>query len=175
MPFSPLRYNRIRNKVERNLRYIGNLVALWHWYAKVRRPLARGDSQLTALYDRALDLLEGGIKERVKRLGQIAGYMEDSIPLLEKGSKTGREVADQRHFLESWPVLELALGKFADLPGAPEQRALLTMGLDLAADMAGGDYIATVQALPEDAAAAGSTWLNAIVDQVGELQDWPEG
>ena len=174
MPFSPLRYNRIRDKVARNLRYIGNLAALWHWYAGVRRPLARGDVRLTALYRRAMTQLAGGIKERSKRLGQIAGYMEDSIPLLEKGSKTGREAAAQRHFLTQWPVLELALGKFADLPGSPEQRAQLTVGLDQAADMTGGDYISTVQALPPGAAEAGSAWLDAIVDQVGALMEWPE-
>lgn len=175
MPFSPLRYNRIQDKVRRNLRYIGNLVALWHWYASVRKPLARGEARLTALYDRAMDLLAGGVAERVKRLGQIAGYMEDSIPLLEKGSKTGREVADQRYFLTGWAGLERRLGTYQELAEVtPEQRAQLTVGLDRAADMAGGEYITTIRALPKEAVAAGSTWLNALVDEVVNMMPWPE-
>ena len=175
MPFSPLRYNRIQDKVRRNLRYIGNLVALWHWYASVRKPLARDDARLTALYDEAMALLAGGVAERVKRLGQIAGYMEDSIPLLEKGSKTGREVADQRHFLTGWTGLEQRLNGFQELAQvSPEQRAQLTVGLDQAADIAGGDYITTIHALPQDAVDAGSAWLNALVDEVVGMISWPD-
>lgn len=175
MPFSPLRYNRIQDKVRRNLRYVGNLVALWHWYAAVRKPLAQGDVRLTALYGRAMDLLAGGIAERVKRLGQIASYMEDSIPLLEKGSKTGREVADQRAFLTGWTELERRLSTYRELASAdPDQRAQLILGLDQAADITGGSYIPTIQALPDTAVAAGSTWLNTLVEDIINMMPWPE-
>ncbi len=175
LPFEQRRFSRIRAKVERNLRYIGNLAALWHWYQRVRLPLCHGDQGRADLYARAMSTLEGGVTERIKRLGQVAGYMEDSLALLEKSNKNTREIKNQRHFLKIWPALEQELGQFKERDGAgAKQRVALETHLEEAASATEGQYIATIYALPEEAVAAGSAWLMALVEQTIALAGWPE-
>ncbi len=168
LPFNPQRFGRIRDKLERNLRYIGNLAALWHWYGQVRLALA-SDEGTRALYERARQTLAGGIAERIKRLGQVAGYMEDSIALLEQSGKKTAELDNQRRFLAQWPALEQQLGGYAgwDAPGADLREQLLAALPDR-----GDDYIQTVQALDDGAADAGTQWLQAMVDHTVGLLGW---
>ena len=71
-------YRRIRGKVERNVRYVGNLCALWQWYESVRLPLAGGDAALAALYRRAQQNVASGIAEReLDAIGLTAGITAD--------------------------------------------------------------------------------------------------
>jgi UDP-N-acetylglucosamine/UDP-N-acetylgalactosamine diphosphorylase len=172
LPFDPQRYSRVRQKVARNLTYIGNLVALWQWYDQVRLPLASADPARAELYRRGRESLAGGIRERVKRLGQIAGYMEDSIRALQRKGGAEDEIRQQRQFAGSWPALEQALLGFEKLTGssAAEQQTL-RQGLERAPART-GDYLAIVKGLDEASVAAGSAWLASIVSQVEQLI-WP--
>ena len=162
LPFSPLRYGRIQDKVRRNLTYIGNLVALWHWYERVRLPLCSGPEQ-RALYEQARDALRGGIEERIKRLGQIAGYMEASIRELEADAAPhDTEIRVQRGFAEKWPAMEQRLRKFGSLDSG-EQFEPLGQALERAT---GDSYIEKVQSLAPRAVEDGTTWLRSIVRAV---------
>ena len=102
MSFDARVYRRIDDKVGKNRRYIANLIALWHWYSDVRLRFARRakDSDLEALYLRAREMIESGIAERIKRLGQIADYMELSSATLEQvvGERARDEIDAQRRF-----------------------------------------------------------------------------
>ena len=167
--FTASGYRRIRQRVQRNLRYIGNLAALWHWYQLVRLPLAEGDAALEALYRRAAETVAGGIEERVKRLEQLAGYMPESIAQLEPlGSRVEGEITDQRSFAERWPAMAAELRAFAQRSGdrSPCCRRFVQR---LGAARGDKGYVAAVQALEPQAVADGSAWLQQIVDQTLEI------
>jgi UDP-N-acetylglucosamine/UDP-N-acetylgalactosamine diphosphorylase len=168
MPFTPLRYGRIRNKVLRNLTYTGNLVALWHWYERVRGRLCV-DEEHRALYRRAQGNLVSGIEERIKRLGQVAGYMEDSVgELSADATPNEREIAAQREFGERWPEMEARLRAFRSM----EQEQLyneVEPGLSRAG---GATYVEQIGSMDEETVGAGTRWLAAIVDEVEQV--WPK-
>lgn len=172
MPFSPLRYNRIRKKVEKNLRYLGNLVALWHWYDRVRLGAMAQDPDQQVLYRRAQEVVESGVKERTRRLGQIAGYMEASMAQL--GSAAQGERADQRAFAEQWTeVQQSLLGQYQSMGGANEHLDRLLEGLQKSSSTADQiSYVETIQGLDDAVAGAGTQWLAGIVDQVLGLINW---
>jgi UDP-N-acetylglucosamine/UDP-N-acetylgalactosamine diphosphorylase len=165
MPFTPLRYGRIQNKVRRNLTYTGNLVALWHWYERVRIGLCTDDVH-HALYRRAQDNLGSGIKERIKRLGQIAGYMEDSINELSGDENPNeREIAAQREFRERWPQMEARLGDFRNI----DQQELYEKVDPGFARAEGASYVEKIRSLDSNTVAGGTEWLNAIVNVVEQV------
>ncbi len=167
MPFDARRYNRVRNKVVKNLRYIGNLVALWHWYERVRLgALAPDDEDQRELYRRAQEVVQSGIAERTKRLGQIAGYMAESMALL--GEKARQERADQQAFADQWPGVEAALGEYGDMGGDVGEKETLLGGMAGAS----GSYVEIVQNLADDAQQAGTRWLQSVVDQTVALMKW---
>ena len=171
LPFTPLRYNHIRTKVDKNLRYLGNLVALWHWYEQVRLgALAPQDAGQQVLYRRAQEVVESGVKERTRRLGQIAGYMEDSMKLLAPAAH--KELAHQRAFAESWPEVEQALGEFRTITGDAQHLDPFLAGLG--GTVEGRSYLEIIQGLDDRVAEAGTQWLAGIVDRVLALISWAE-
>ncbi|PID38496.1 MAG: hypothetical protein CSA65_06910 [Proteobacteria bacterium] len=169
LPFNPTQLNRIRDKVTRNLRYAANIIALRHWYTQVRAQLAAGDAALADVYAAAVACLDVVIAERRKQLGRIASYMEDSIAALEStGERKAKEVADQRAFAAAWPKMEQALTKVDGFSSGdePELKTLLA-ALPSVADK---PYTEAIQALPDEAAAAGTGWLEGIVTRVVDPQ-----
>jgi hypothetical protein len=171
LPFTPSRYGRIRVKVQKNLAYIGNLVALWHWYDQVRLSLAGDDADLRLLYRRGRAVLEECVDERIKRLGQIAGYMEDSIHELEQeGEVAAKEIGDQRAFGAGWARMEQDLCAYRDagrLDGEDFPRFMEGVA-HAAADTAGG-YLEVIRALTDEARAAGTAWLASILEGVKQV------
>jgi bifunctional UDP-N-acetylglucosamine pyrophosphorylase/glucosamine-1-phosphate N-acetyltransferase len=167
LPFSPLRYGRIRDRVGRNLRYIGNLVAMWHWYDRVRIPLFRDNAGRETLYRRAQQTIADGVGERIKRLGQVAGYMEDSIHELERdGAASAAEIRNQRALLDGWPTMERALLGYSGLCGDDAAYERLAQGLDWAR---GESYIEVIRSLDGETVEAGVAWLRGLVNAVEAL------
>lgn len=167
LPFSPARFNRIKQKVKRNLQYIGNLVGLWHWYSMVRLPAASQDPDRRSLYRQAQAVLDRGILERIKRLDQISGYMRPSIQELESvGGPPRREKAEQRRFARQWPALEQDLRGYQAL--GQTGGALFGTFADGVQQSAGrgGTYLDLIRALDQDTVAAGTAWLDHVVDAV---------
>ncbi len=165
-PFAAPSYRRLRGKVEKNVRYIGNLAALWQWYQQVRLPLAAGDPALEALYRRAQASVAGGIAERIKRLEQLAGYMTSSIEHLEEAGKETlkKEIADQRGFARGWTALRAHLEGYAGRSLADRTDHQRLVGAVAALSLDGG-YPAAIRSLPESAATAGTAWLDAVVGE----------
>jgi UDP-N-acetylglucosamine/UDP-N-acetylgalactosamine diphosphorylase len=165
--FDPSMFSRIRNKVGKNLTYIGNLVALWHWYEQIRLSLAGSDELLKVLYCRARGMVEQGVEERIKRLAQLASYMEDSMVLQEKSGKE-KEAAAQRSFAQSWPEMEQWLKGYKKLKVAEGQSfdTLLAELERVRATNGARDYLQVIRALSDSAVEAGSSWLSTIVQRV---------
>lgn len=73
----------VRERVERNLEYIGHLAALRDWYSFVRKPRipAKEDKTHQRLtIDSAIKLLEGSMDERWTRLEQFLGRDATKLP-----------------------------------------------------------------------------------------------
>jgi UDP-N-acetylglucosamine/UDP-N-acetylgalactosamine diphosphorylase len=71
------RARRPSDRLERNLEYIGHLVALRSWYVSVRKrriPQGELSSHQSTAIDAAVELLDGSIVERWARLAQFLGY-----------------------------------------------------------------------------------------------------
>jgi acetyltransferase-like isoleucine patch superfamily enzyme len=66
----------VKQRVKKNLEYIGHLVALRFWYDCVRKPRAavEGATHLAMTIDATIELLDGCIHERWVRLEQFLGY-----------------------------------------------------------------------------------------------------
>jgi UDP-N-acetylglucosamine/UDP-N-acetylgalactosamine diphosphorylase len=168
-PRHPGLYREIRRKVCNNLVYIGNLAALRHWYVHVRRPLLGALEGGPALYEGALEVLDGAVEERLERLRALAANMEGSIAIAEKVLTDRTKAAllkHKREFLQNWPEAEKRLAGLADNSIGEIGRNLFLDRIDERLQNGAGDPIAFIQALDRESADAGSAWLQSIVDTV---------
>ncbi len=161
--FNQHRFLHIRDRIKRNLCYIGNLIALWHWYKQIRIPLAAHDEPLRAVYEHGQHQIAQGIAERVKQLGRLADYADRSIQELEKTAKQHtQEIATQRAFLNSWPEIEDQLKKYQTcVTGEEPEISVLKQELPSCIQES---YIEMIQSLPHRAVVQGTNWLQSIVD-----------
>ncbi|MBK8481711.1 MAG: UDP-N-acetylglucosamine pyrophosphorylase [Proteobacteria bacterium] len=112
-PFRRERFRGIGPRVAKNLRYIGELVALWHFYEQARLPWS-GDRALEhALYRAAQGVVGAAIEERLRQLKRLAEALPDSIASLaqEGGAAFAQELAVQRRFAAQWPEWSGALAR----------------------------------------------------------------
>jgi UDP-N-acetylglucosamine/UDP-N-acetylgalactosamine diphosphorylase len=164
VPYDPRQYGSIERIVEMNLRYIGNLHALLQWYRRVRLPLAAKDPWKTHAYEGAVGRIDQAIRERVRRLGELARKLPETLRIAAE--ELGRDLneppyAVQRRFADTWPTLagvleDPALGDAVAGEHAGAIRALRDR-------VVGPDYLAAVRALPDTVRAEGSAWLQAVV------------
>jgi hypothetical protein len=164
--YDPRRYGDIRRQVAGNLAYIGNLCALEAWYRLARAPfLARTPCGRNCL-EGALKALAAMRAERIQRLGELAARMPEALAAV---SNTGADLAaepfsGQRRLAERWPEAERRLrGWNAGETGAADRDLLLA---GLAAGGQPADYLDAVNRLDRTARAAGTRWLQAIVEAV---------
>ena len=170
-PFVPHRYTGIRRRLTRNVEYVANLVALWQWYQQVRLACVPRESVAYLVYQGAIKLLGDNIEERVRQLGKLAGYMNDSIAELECSStrstrKIADEIAAQRNFLERWPDLERELLSYPTRLKTNPCPDRLRNAIDQQCD---GSYLERIHGLDERAVQDGIDWLQAIVGDLSSL------
>ncbi len=155
-------YGRIERVVQNNLIYAGNIRALQEWYRVVRAGFMNRDIYDAACHAGALAQLETILKERIKRMGELAEKLPASIEILKRdAAKNARALAQQTSFHAAWPVIKERLSKL-EAPAAGEgDRERLLAAIESAGER---DYIKCVRALPAEAKAAGTRWLQGIVD-----------
>jgi UDP-N-acetylglucosamine/UDP-N-acetylgalactosamine diphosphorylase len=162
-------YREVRRKVSNNLFYLGNLAALRQWYAHVRRPFLQtveGDPELCA---GALEVLDGAMKERITRLRDLAGKMEQSIAIAEKvlqGRTKTAHLKHKRELLHNWPEVEKRLAGLTDDSLGESERSHFLKAIDERLSKGANDYIGFIQILDRESADAGSAWLQSVVDTV---------
>jgi UDP-N-acetylglucosamine/UDP-N-acetylgalactosamine diphosphorylase len=160
-------YGDIRRQVTNNLIYIGNLAALTAWYRHAREPfLSRTPSGARCLGG-ALAGLEAMVNERLARMRELAGKMPVSIDLARHRNAAAlndRAHRDQACLADRWAKAEARLRVAAAAGVAEADRDTVLAGLKRAGDK--GDYVAAVKALSPESRAAGTRWLQAIVDAV---------
>ena len=108
--FIPGAYRAIQRIVSNNLIYIGNLHALKLWYRHARKATMTGDAFGAACYEGALARIDSIIKERNKRLQDLAQRMPKSLEYAKKECPLPAALqAQQQVLIERWPDMEKAL------------------------------------------------------------------
>lgn len=166
-PYRAGAYRSIRRIVLNNLNYIGNILALRAWYKAVRSQFA-GDEFSKACHEGALVQLDAVLKERIKRLKDLAGKMPLSLELAraEASGALAPWQMEQEKLVAQWPAMEAALKKgVAESVGAADRDRFLE-GLQAGK---GSGYVDAIRALGAPAKQAGTAWLEAIVKDVSAL------
>lgn len=166
LPYQPGAYGDISRIITNNIKYIGNLIALICWYKDVRS-LFVGKQYAQECHDGALDKIRGMLKERVKRMTQLAEHMPNSLKIAEK--RLGAEPTEppfdkQKRLCDEWPGLaeKLLSGNF-NTQSKEKETLLSQVGSNKLT------YIETIQSLDPGTRSAGTAWLQSIVDKVRDL------
>jgi UDP-N-acetylglucosamine/UDP-N-acetylgalactosamine diphosphorylase len=172
--FNPLVYSNITSKVIKNIRYIGNLIALREWYRHIRMSFAGSNPFRKSLFLEAENNISSGIEERIKRLDALSSSLEDSIGELrtQKGERYRRQTETQSSFCSSWPQMKSNLSKYQQITGDEKLRDdFLAATAEIFVDEE--DYIPAIQSLADEVSQTGTAWLNSIVEQtcrIGESE-----
>lgn len=163
-------YLGINRIVANNLTYIGNLWALKIWYQYVRIRTMSSDVFNKACHAGAIAQIEEGLKERLKRLKELADKMPISIK--RAAAETGEELptaikTQQQALADKWQEIEVRLktGPPAAI-GNANRDAFLKEWEQI--DAASG-HIKAVNALSPSARNAGAAWLQEIVNSASAL------
>jgi hypothetical protein len=163
-------YRGIHRIVLNNLIYIGNLWALRAWYQLVRTRTMSGDPFRAACHEGALHRIEEGLKERMKRLGELAGRMPASLEYIREGKNeaVSPEVQQQQQRLaEGWSEMEEVLTAGPPPSAGIENRDVFLSTWDRIDTSSG--HVAAVGRLGQPARDAGSAWLQEIVNSAAAL------
>jgi len=167
-PYSAAVYGPVDRIIANNLAYIGNLLALRAWYQHARAPFLRRTAWGKACLEGALQRLKEGLEERLKRLGQLASKLSQSVQAAaaEGQCTTLPPFASQERFAACWSDIRASLLELAERPDTPPMAAA-----DILRRMAAGDrpYLETVQTLPDGDRPALTRWLQSVVDEATDL------
>lgn len=155
-------YRSIRRKVNNNMTYLGQLAALREWYTQVRAPLFV-EPWRKACLDGALQVIDLIWKERLKRLDDFSARLQTSVKRLKKAAPARPYIAEQEQFIELWPAAKQQLDARQGKVLSPPERNRFLKTWHSNTNVA---YIAAIQSLPPVARLQGSTWLQAIADDV---------
>lgn len=166
--FHPGLYGSVNRRLENNLIYLANLLALKEWYIHARHPFFSGDPMGEPLYRGAQRTLERALQERLKRLDELAGKMDGALAAAAtylEGEKGKRAVNEQKIFLDRWPgVRDIFSHRIEESLGIEDRRLFLDELGKTAAKQ--GKYLPTIRALTPAAVAAGERWLRHVVDGI---------
>jgi UDP-N-acetylglucosamine/UDP-N-acetylgalactosamine diphosphorylase len=168
-PYRQGAYRAIQRIVVNNLIYIGNIIALRAWYRDVRAPFMRTDPFQDACLAGAHARLAGAVQERVKRIEELAEKMPVS---LELAKADGQDLAavpyrQQQALIERWPTMRAALAGLEHAEGSVRDRDVLLTALGRSPP--GTNYLDAVRMLSPDARAAGTAWLQSLVETTAAL------
>jgi len=169
MPFHQGLYSNIKRIISLNTIFISNLIALRTWYLEVRSRFMGGNPMEMALLEGAIEKVDKAIRERLKRFGEVARRMPQSIEVYQKiASERGSKgiIQRKREFFERWADIEQAFKEGLSYMGNPEQQETFLEILEEGITRKGKDYLMAIKGLPEDGPRIGTAWLQGIVDSI---------
>ncbi len=160
--FVPRAYAGSGKVVEKNIRYLANLVALEQWYDHVRRPFMEGREFGGLICAGARKRLRSAKAERIKRLRAMIQNMKESPgPRDEEGvSAQGR-----RELIERFDEIAMLFEAEASSGGSEQDREAFLQFIGDSLHQ-GGAYLEAVRALSRDASDMGTRWLQGIVEDL---------
>ncbi len=154
-PFLPGVYFEIKRKVNNNIFYITNLIALRNWYAHVRSMFLP-----EPILKASIEALDSGLDERISRLKALAARIPESIKGLKlvKKEHLSDVIRQQKEFCSRWPKVEDKLNTIRNFEGD------LSVKQDFLSSLPTGsrDYIETIHALNDNTVKLGISWLSSI-------------
>lgn len=169
--FYPGLYGDIRRRVNNNVLYLANLLALRQWYLHVRCSFPGDPEMGDTLWKGALETLEVSIAERLTRFKALADKMEKSIELgvrfLPEESRADI-LRQQRGFRERWPEMEGCLTDRREGEAGRRERDEFLAKLSPVRQEQGNEYLRVIRSLDRDLAALGTLWLQQVVDAAAQ-------
>jgi UDP-N-acetylglucosamine/UDP-N-acetylgalactosamine diphosphorylase len=164
--YNPAIYGNVDRVIDNNFLYIGNLFALREWYQHVRILFMTANRFSKACYDGAIEQINAGIKERIKRLDGLAVNLQKSIDAAED---TGLDIASvrfvgQSKFIDEWPQIKHNLELFKVNDAATDKRDKFVA--QISKSVGNQLFIEAVQSLRDDVKQLGTSWLREIVEAV---------
>lgn len=163
-------YRSIDRIVVNNLIYIGNLWALKEWYSHARVLSTAADTFSQACYAGAMARIEDCLKERIKRMGELADKV--SCPakdaLAESGEDVPEEISARNQALaDLWPDIEAQLKAGPrEATGSARRSAFLQ---EWGRVDATAGHCEAVRSLSPAARREGTAWLQEIVESAAAL------
>lgn len=162
VPFHRGLYNNPKRIFKLNILYIANLIALRRWYLDIRSIFME-----KALLNGAIEKIDMGISERIKRLREVANNMPYSIELYKKVKHHSDGIIEwKKRFYERWAEIEDLLIKSKELSGSIQEKEKFLTYLNDSIKRNGKDYIAVIKGLDEKGAKIGTFWLQDLVNTV---------
>ncbi|MBF0280627.1 MAG: hypothetical protein HQM13_22725 [SAR324 cluster bacterium] len=161
MDYDPRIFSKTKEIISQQVSYIGQLVALFHWYREIRFRSVPSDLERLSLFQAGQQTIALNIKERIAQAGQFIEGLETSIQILSSQAMPPRSmIEEQKKLLEHWPRLKAHLENYEDyfweIPG------LLSHALDESASLH-TRYTDIIRNLPHDSVQIGKSWLESIV------------
>ena len=149
VPFKRNLTTQVNRKINNNIIYIANLIALGQWYRHVRGGFI-SNVFAEPLWHGLQHTLDTAIDERIKRLEAFWGQLED-------------------HDLRAqWPAVGQALEKYRGHGGDRQLRDGFLESVATARNLVGNHYIDVIKSLTPQQAQHGTDWLQGIVDYIAD-------
>ena len=175
--FRPGMYHSIQRVVIKNITYLANLIALMHWYDRVRSQFVSDDFP-EPLFVGLKEKLYMGIEERIGRLKALGRKMPDSATAYQNyaGDNASSRILKQKNeFFEKRNELAHYFKSRKNIDVEENQKDTILEKIQQGIQASGKDYIAVIKGLEEADREKGTRWLQGIVDHIidGALQVLP--
>jgi UDP-N-acetylglucosamine/UDP-N-acetylgalactosamine diphosphorylase len=161
-------YGDIRRKVNNNIIYVTNLLALKQWYKYVRREFFIKEKYGENIYTGACNVLDEAVAERIKQMNVFAQHLENSTAAGSKEMKASASDSvkhTQKLFLQNWPrMAEYLCGNNEDKISLKIKEKFIKI-IQNRSDQ-GISYREAIQALQFAQVQEGQDWLNKIVEDI---------
>lgn len=161
--FVPRVYAGSGKVIEKNIRFLANLVALEQWYEHVRRPFLEGREFGGLIYTGARKRLSSAKSERIKRLRAMVRNMNESSPGMsdeEEGLNRGR-----RELIERFDEIAMLFETEASEEAAERDREVFLQSINKSLEQ-GISYLEAVRTISRDVSDMGTRWLQGVVDDL---------
>ncbi len=167
IPFTPGLYRGVRRIVAKNLTYLANLAALKQWYVHVRAQFVSPDFP-EALLEGLLAAVEAAIDERLRQFEGFCANLPESARRYRETAREGAADAllkEKAELIAGWPEMKAIMRQQTDDAGPDNLREAFLEQIQGSLRSAGKNYLTAIQGLEPAAAAAGTCWLQAVVDR----------
>lgn len=169
LPFHYGLFPNIRRIITLNIHYIANLLALRRWYLDVRLRFVDERSMGHHLFREAVGNLDLAIEERIKRLGEVAGRMPESIEIfktLRGGEVSDRTVRLKEEFFMKWQQMAECLRGCIHETGDGSRKESLLEAVERSMGRQGKAYIPVIKGLEKGGVDSGVLWLQGLVKEI---------